>query len=165
MLMLVLRVNLYFCQMDSLNLPAYKYRIQQQGGKLVIFDPIRKKYVVLTPEEWVRQHFLNYLVNDLGYPASRVRIESGTAYHKRAKRTDILIYDRELKPLVLVECKAASVPVRQNTFDQISVYNKTLKAPILICTNGMVHYACRYHADEESVQFLDHIPPYSDLSA
>lgn len=149
--------------MDSLNLPAYQYRIEQRSGKLVIFDPIRKKFVVLTPEEWVRQHFINYLTEHLGYPASRVRVESGTKYNKRAKRTDILIYDDELQPLVLVECKAQSVGISQATFDQISVYNKTLKAPLLVCSNGMVHYACAYNKDDESIRFLDSIPPYADL--
>ena len=149
--------------MDALNLPAYEYRIEQRGGKLVIFDPIRKKFIVLTPEEWVRQHFVNFLTQHLGYPASRVRVESGTAYNKRAKRTDILIYDDELKPLVLVECKAASVAINQATFNQISVYNKTLQARFLICSNGMVHYACEYDPNTESVAFLERIPAYSDL--
>ncbi|MCE7993117.1 MAG: type I restriction enzyme HsdR N-terminal domain-containing protein [Roseivirga sp.] len=149
--------------MNSLNLPAYKYRIEQNGGKLAIFDPIRKKFIILTPEEWVRQHFINYLTQHLGYPASRIRVESGTSYNKRAKRTDILIYNDELEPLVLVECKAAHVAVNQSTFNQISVYNKTLKAKVLICSNGMVHYACRYDAGNESVSFLDQIPHYSDL--
>ena len=149
--------------MDALNLPAYDYRVEQRGGKLVIFDPIRKKFIVLTPEEWVRQHFVNYLTQHLGYPASRIRVESGTAYNKRAKRTDILIYDDELKPMVLVECKAASVGVTQATFDQIGVYNKTLQAKILICSNGMVHYACRYDSGNETISFLDRIPAYSDL--
>lgn len=149
--------------MNSLNLPAYNYRIEQNGGKLAIFDPIRKKFIILTPEEWVRQHFVNYLTQHLGYPASRIRVESGTSYNKRAKRTDILIYDDQLEPLVLVECKAAHVAVNQSTFNQISVYNKTLKAKVLVCSNGMVHYACRYDAGNESVSFLDQIPHYSDL--
>lgn len=151
--------------MNSLNLPEYQYRLEQNGGKLAIFDPIRKKFIILTPEEWVRQHFVNYLTEHLGYPASRIRIESGTSYNKRAKRTDILIYDDHLEPLVLVECKAAHVAVNQATFNQISVYNKTLKAKILICSNGMVHYACRYDSESASVAFLDHIPHYRDLTS
>lgn len=151
--------------MDSLNLPAYSYRIEQRSGKLVIFDPIRKKFVVLTPEEWVRQHFVNYLTVHLGYPASHIRTESGTHYNKRSKRTDILIYDNELRPLLLVECKAASVAVSQSAFDQISVYNKTLRAKVLVCSNGMVHYACAYDAQTGSVRFLDNIPAYADLKA
>ncbi|GAB5526373.1 MAG: type I restriction enzyme HsdR N-terminal domain-containing protein [Roseivirga sp.] len=151
--------------MNSLNLPAYKYRLEENGGKLAIFDPIRKKFIILTPEEWVRQHFVNYLTGYLGYPASRIRIESGTSYNKRVKRTDILVYDDHLQPLVLVECKAAHVAVSQSTFNQISVYNKTLKAKILICSNGMVHYACRYDMETESVSFLDQIPHYSDLKS
>ncbi len=157
-------VNLYFCLMENLNLPTYAYRIEQRRGKLAIFDPIRKKFIILTPEEWVRQHFINYMISHLGYPASLIRVESGTQYNKRAKRTDVLVYDQELKPLVLVECKAAHVPISQDTFDQASVYNKTLQATILVCTNGMVHYACQYDAEKEAVSFLDHLPAYSDLT-
>lgn len=151
--------------MDSLNLPSYEYRIEQKDGNLVIFDPIRKKLIVLTPEEWVRQHFVNYLTEHLGYPASRIRVESGTSYNKRAKRTDILIYGDELQPLVLVECKAAHVAIDQSTFNQISVYNKTLKARIMICSNGMVHYACQYDPERNKTDFLEQIPSYSDLKA
>ena len=150
--------------MDQLNLPTYSYRIEQRRGKLAIFDPIRKKFIVLTPEEWVRQHFVNYLTNHLGYPASLIRVESGTQYNQKAKRTDVLVYDPELKPLVLVECKAAHVPINQATFDQASIYNKTLQAQILICTNGMVHYACRYEAETGKMVFLDHMPAYADLT-
>lgn len=157
-------VNLYFCLVDNLNLPAYSYRIEQRRGKLAIFDPIRKKFIILTPEEWVRQHFINYMISQLGYPASLIRVESGTQYNQRAKRTDVLVYDQHLKPLVLVECKAAHVPINQATFDQASVYNKTLKARVVICTNGMVHYACRYDEASGTVTFLDKIPPYSDLT-
>jgi len=149
--------------MDELNLPTYLYRIEQRRGKLAIFDPIRKKFIVLTPEEWVRQHFINYLTSQLGYPASLFRVESGTQYNQKAKRTDVLIYDQELKPLVLVECKAAHVPINQATFDQASVYNKTLQAQILVCTNGMVHYVCRYEATTGTIEFLDHMPAYADL--
>lgn len=149
--------------MDRLNLPEYAYRIEQRGGKLAIFDPVRKKFIVLTPEEWVRQHFVNYMVNHLGYPASLIRVESGTEYNQKAKRTDVLVYDRYLKPLVLVECKAAYIPVSQSTFNQAGVYNKTLRARILICTNGMAHYACRYETKSEKVHFLDHIPTYSEV--
>ena len=149
--------------MDALNLPAYEYRIEQRDGKLVIFDPIRKKFIVLTPEEWVRQHFMNYLIAHLGYPASRIRVESGTSYNKRLKRTDILIYNDALEPMVLVECKAAHVAINQATFNQVSVYNKTLKARVIICSNGMVHYACEYDATQNKMVFLDQIPPYSDL--
>jgi hypothetical protein len=151
--------------MDSLNLPAYDYRIEQRDGKLVIFDPIRKKFIVLTPEEWVRQHFVNYLTRHLGYPASRIRVESGTSYNKRARRTDILVYDNQLEPLVLVECKAASVAINQSTFNQVSVYNKTLRARLIICSNGLVHYACSFDKQTETISFLDNIPKYSDLKA
>ena len=149
--------------MQSLNLPSYDFRIERSAGKLMIFDPIRKKFVVLTPEEWVRQHFTYYMVNELGYPRSRMSVESGTQYHGLSKRSDILFYDVELKPLVLVECKAASVTIGQKTFEQVSIYNKTLKAPVIMVTNGLVHYACEVDHQKGSYQFLEAIPAYKDL--
>lgn len=151
--------------MDALNLPEYEYRIEQRAGKLVIFDPIRKKFIVLTPEEWVRQHFVNFMVNHLGYPMSLMRVESGTSYNKRAKRTDVLVYDRDLKPQVLVECKAASVAINQSTFDQIATYNKTLGAPVLVCTNGLTHYACIFNQEKGAFEFLDKVPAFDDLTS
>ena len=149
--------------MHPLNLPSYDFRIERSASKLMIFDPIRKKLVTLTPEEWVRQHFLYYMVYELGYPRSRVRVESGTTYNKLSKRSDILFYDHELKPLVLVECKAASVTINQRTFEQVSVYNRTLKAPVIMVTNGLVHYACKVDHQKGSYHFMEAIPAYKDL--
>ncbi|WP_339605758.1 type I restriction enzyme HsdR N-terminal domain-containing protein [uncultured Roseivirga sp.] len=151
--------------MDSLNLPAYKYRLEKRDGKLVIFDPIRKKFVVLTPEEWVRQHFIHFLSGSLGYSLNRMSVETGNKYNQLQKRSDILFYDEHMKPLVIVECKAPSIKITQNAFDQIAVYNKTLKAKLLVVTNGMAHYACWFDAENEKVNFLDQIPNLQELKA
>tara|TARA_R110001599_G_scaffold107695_2_gene270411 strand:- start:5679 stop:6140 length:462 start_codon:yes stop_codon:yes gene_type:complete len=151
--------------MDSLNLPAYEYRLDKRDGKLVIFDPIRKKFVVLTPEEWVRQHFIHFLTGSLGYSMSRMSVETGNKYNQLQKRSDILFYDEFMKPLVIVECKAPSVKITQNAFDQVAVYNKTLKAKLLIVTNGMAHYACWFDEENQKVSFLDEIPSLQELKA
>ncbi len=147
--------------MESLNLPKYEPRIERREGKLVIFDPIRKKFIVLTPEEWVRQHFINYLVEHLGYPMSRMRVESGVSYNKMTKRSDIVVYDSSLRPEILVECKSSSVKVDQGTFDQLGMYNKTLGAKFIIATNGLTHYACKIEGND--FEFLNTVPTYEEL--
>jgi hypothetical protein len=149
--------------MDSLNLPTYEYRLEKRAGKLVIFDPIRKKFIVLTPEEWVRQHFVNYLCKHLGYPMSRMGVELGNKYHELRKRSDIVFYDQEMNPLVIVECKAPHIKISQAVFDQISVYNKTIKAKLLIVTNGIEHiaYSCNHKTSE--LVFLEKVPSYEEL--
>lgn len=151
--------------MDSLNLPAYEYRLDKRDGKLVIFDPIRKKFVVLTPEEWVRQHFIHFLSGNLGYSMNRMSVEIGNKYNQLQKRSDILFYDELMQPLVIVECKAPSVKITQNAFNQIAVYNKTLKAKLLIVTNGIAHYACWFDEENQEVSFLDKIPSLEELKA
>lgn len=151
--------------MLDLKLPTYKYRIEQRGGKLAIFDPIRKKFILLTPEEWVRQHFLNFLNNHLGYPASLTSVETGHKYNSLTKRSDIMILDNGLKPLVLVECKAAAVSIDQSTVRQLAVYNTECKARLLIVTNGMVTYAGISKSSPEAFEVLQEIPDYKSLIA
>ncbi|MFT5884116.1 MAG: hypothetical protein ACI9IP_000571 [Arcticibacterium sp.] len=124
-------------ELQTLNLPSFHGKVTEIEGKSRIFDPIRKKYVVLTPEEWVRQHVINLLINVLNYPKSLLKIESGLTYHDLAKRTDIVVYDKEAKPYLLVECKAAEVKIDKKTISQASVYNKTLKAPYVALSNGL----------------------------
>lgn len=147
--------------MLELNLPTYKYRLENKNGNLFIFDPIRKKLVMLTPEEWVRQHLLNLVNYQLGYPASRTRVESGLKYNSLSKRTDILIYDQDLKPLVLVECKAPHVKLKMDVANQIATYNQTCKAPLIIISNGLKTYAGFCVGTE--VRMLDNIPSYKEL--
>ncbi|WP_305982143.1 type I restriction enzyme HsdR N-terminal domain-containing protein [Roseivirga thermotolerans] len=149
--------------MLQLNLPTYAYRLENRGGKLFIFDPIRKKFVQLTPEEWVRQHMLNHLMVNLGYPAARTRVESGLKYNELQKRSDILIYDQKLNPLVLVECKAPSVALGQNVVEQIAAYNKVCQSRLVIISNGIQTYAGLCSGANEPTQMLSTIPDYQQL--
>jgi hypothetical protein len=124
--------------MFKLNLPDFNLTVRKEDGKVWIFDIIRKKYIVLTPEEWVRQHFVHYLINELNYPKSLFRIEGSLTYNKLQKRSDIVIHDRNGKPWMLVECKAPNIKLTQKAFNQVSVYNMTIGARFIAVTNGMV---------------------------
>lgn len=126
--------------MFKLNLPDFNPTIRKEDGKVWIFDIIRKKYIVLTPEEWVRQHFVHYLINHLKYPKTLFRIEGSLTYNKLQKRSDIVIHDREGKPWMLVECKAPNIKLTQKAFNQVAVYNMTIGARFVAVTNGMVQY-------------------------
>src|SRR4051812_7298038 len=126
--------------MIALNLPEFEYKIREIEGKLYIFDVLRRKYVFLTPEEWVRQHFVHLLINEYQYPKSLLKNEGGLTYNRLTKRTDIVVYDREGKPFMVIECKGANIPISQSTFEQAAQYNHTLKAPYLTVTNGLQYY-------------------------
>lgn len=147
----------------ELNLPTYSFKIKESEDKHLIFDEFRKKYVALTPEEWVRQNFTKYLVAEKGFPRSLIIIEKGLKLNNLQKRADILIYHNN-QPLVLVECKAPSVKISQATFDQISRYNIVFKVPFLIVTNGINHFACWVDFNERNVSFLEGIPNYKELT-
>lgn len=123
--------------MQQLNLPSYAYNVKETDGKIYIFDAIRKKYLVLTPEEWVRQHFINLLLNHYGYSKSLLRLEGGLSYNKLQRRTDIVVFDNDGTPFLLVECKAADVPINRAVVEQASRYNLTLRCPFLVVTNGI----------------------------
>jgi hypothetical protein len=125
--------------MIDLNLPKFDYKLTKIEGKPHIFDPIRRKYVSLTPEEWVRQHVLNWLMTDHCYPKSLIKSESGLRFNTLSKRTDIVVYDREAKPFLLVECKAPHIVLSDDTFKQASHYNQILKAPFVLLSNGIEH--------------------------
>ena len=150
--------------MHTLNLPAYEYKLQKSDDNTFIFDPIRKKYVFLTPEEWVRQHFVHYLTRFLNYPAGLVAIERGTTYNKLQKRTDLCIYNSEGQPLMLVECKASSVQLTAEVVKQAVVYNQTIKAQYLVLTNGLQHYCWQVNFETRQNQPLTTIPDYRQLS-
>jgi predicted type IV restriction endonuclease len=145
---------------NQLNLPSITPNLKKEQGKVFIFDIIRKKYVVLTPEEWVRQHFVQHLIQNLHYPKSLFRIESSLTYNRRQKRSDILIRDREGKPWMLVECKSDAIKLTQNAFNQIAVYNMTIGATYLAVTNGMVHYCWRAPELGKEAVFLDKFPEF-----
>lgn len=146
--------------MQQLNLPTYKFRIKSTKNKYVIFDIIRKKYVSLTPEEWVRQHFIHYLIEEKKYPPSLMGIEKKLTINNLTKRTDILIFNSDGYPDVLVECKAPNITITQNSFDQIARYNLELKANFLIVTNGLKHFFCKMDFENEKYVFLENIPDY-----
>ena len=150
--------------MEKLNLPQYDYNIKTDGQNTYIFDIIRKKYLVLTPEEWVRQNFVHYLVEHLHYPTSLMMTENGLKLFNTQKRSDIVVYDRNGNPLAVVECKAADVKITQETFNQVARYNIKFKAPVIMVTNGLQHYCARFDAETSKYTFLKEIPLYGDIS-
>jgi hypothetical protein len=145
--------------MLAINLPQYKPMLSPNEDS--IYDPVRKKYIVLTPEEWVRQHVINYLVEHLGYPASRIAVEKQLNYNGLKRRFDVLVYDKHLKPYLIVECKAPDVPITQATFNQIAMYNKVVQAHILFVTNGNTHYCSIFNSQNLSYEFIHQIPTYT----
>lgn len=149
--------------MQQLNLPDHgvKTRHAPQGDH--VFDPIRRRWVTLTPEEWVRQHVLNYLVHELKCPASLISVEHAITLNGTAKRADIVVHDGAGAPLLLVECKAPSVKLDQRAFEQAARYNLVFKVPYLLVSNGLVHYACQVDTGAGTVHFLSQIPPYAAM--
>lgn len=147
--------------MKKLNLPEFPAKVKQVDGKVMIFDIIRKKYVQLTPEEWVRQNFIYYLVNFLDYPKSLIKVESGLRYNRLLKRSDILIFNRDVEPLLLVECKSSELKITQDVLDQAAVYNRSLNARYLLVTNGIQHLC--WKISDDGNQLLEKIPRYDDL--
>lgn len=143
-----------------MNLPPLNLPLKKEEGKISIFDIIRKKYIILTPEEWVRQHFVHYLINDLKYPKSLFRLEGSLTYNKMQKRSDILIRDREGKPWMLIECKSPVIKLTQKAFNQIAVYNMTIGARYLAVTNGMIHYCFEAAKTGEDVKYLNEFPAF-----
>lgn len=147
--------------MIKLNLPEFVPKILHQDGKLVVFDIIRKKYIILTPEEWVRQHLVNYIINTLHYPKGLIKLEGGLSYNKKSKRTDIVVFDISGAPFIVVECKAPHIHIDKEVLFQASVYNRTLKAPFIAISNGLTHYFLEFQGNE--MKEIDHLPPYSSL--
>jgi len=151
-------------KMDKLNLPAYSFRITKSAnGSLFIFDSFRKKQVLLTPEEWVRQNILRYLTEEKKFPASLISLEAGIQVYRKPGRYDALVYNRSGMPSVLIECKAPPVAIGQETFDQVAAYNRTVKAPYLLITNGIKHYFCKIIADKMKYDFMEDIPVFGEL--
>lgn len=147
--------------MQKLNLPKYNFKLKNSENKVLIFDNLRKKYFVLTPEEWVRQHYVQYLILEKQYPVSLIALEKQLVINNRRKRTDILIFDNLGNPDIIVECKAPSIKITQDTFDQIARYNLKLKANYLIVTNGLHHFYCKMDFENENYVFLKEIPDYN----
>ena len=149
--------------MLSLNLPKYETKICERDGKLQIFDPLRKCHVALTPEEWVRQHFVNFLIESRGFPTALMANEVAITVNGMKRRCDTVVYDRQLQPRVIVEYKAPTVKITKEVFAQISRYNLTLKVDYLIVSNGLQHYCCRMDYPNNSYTFLQEIPEYTKI--
>ena len=149
--------------MWQLNLPAYNFRIIKKNEKPFIFDDLRKKFVALTPEEWVRQHFIRFLINVKHYPASLIAIEKHLVINGLKKRCDAVVYSRNAEPLMIIEFKATTVSIAQQTFDQAAVYNSKLKVDYFIISNGLKHYCCRLDKNVLQYNFLDDIPDFDSL--
>ena len=153
-------------ELVKLHFPEYKFTLK--GGEnanqpLKIFDIVRKKYVRLSPEEWVRQHLMHFLIHDKGFPASLMAIEKSVIVNSLQRRFDILVYSIEHKPLLLVECKAPEVKISQSTFDQAARYNLSLEADYFVLSNGLNTYCCKLDNHEGRYDFLEEIPSYKNL--
>ena len=149
--------------MQALDLPPFDAKLTQSAtNQPLIWDGLRRKHVVLTPEEWVRQHVVHYLADHLGYPRGLLALERGLRYNQRRKRTDLLALDPAGQPLLLVECKAPTVPITAETARQATTYNQTIGAPLLLLTNGLQHYCWRVNPVERTNERLAQIPTYSD---
>lgn len=149
----------------QLNLPQCELKLKKrESGGFEVYDPLRKRYVALTPEEWVRQHFVTHLIARYHYPAALMGNEVSLIQNGIKRRCDTLVADRNGRPLVIVEYKAPSVPITQKTFDQIVRYNMVLRASYLIVSNGLTHYCCRIDYDNDSYAFLPEIPDYLSIS-
>ena len=146
--------------MQKLNLPNYTFKLKSNENKTLIFDKWRKKYLVLTPEEWVRQHFVQFLIEEKKYPVSLIALEKQLTINNLKKRTDIVIFSSDGTPNIIVECKAPKIKIAQDTFDQIARYNLKLNANYLVVTNGLQHYFCKLDKKNETYIFLEDIPDY-----
>ncbi len=149
--------------MQALNLPVFNFTISEENGKKYIFDEIRRKRLLLTPEEWVRQNFVKFLVQNKNYPAQLIALEMPFILNQNDKRSDIVIYDKAGHVCLLVECKSPKVKLSQKVFDQAASYNLKLNAIVLILTNGLTHYCCKIDYAEKKWEFLNEIPNYGDL--
>ncbi|MEM1407583.1 MAG: type I restriction enzyme HsdR N-terminal domain-containing protein [Bacteroidota bacterium] len=144
--------------MKTLNLPEIECKIREKEENYEIFDVIRKKFVFLTPEEWVRQHFIHYMIHYLGYPKPLLTVESGLNYNSLHKRSDIVAYNSEGAPILLVECKSYKVKVNQQALNQVAIYNKRISATHVVLTNGVKHYC--FKKEGSSYNTLNEIPDY-----
>ena len=148
---------------QQLNLPAYDVRICENNGRQMIFDFLRRKYVALSPEEWVRQHFTHFLVEHKGYPKGLLANEIELHIGDKRLRCDTLLYNKEMQPRMIIEYKAPHIKIQQKTFDQIVVYNLLLHADFLVVTNGLQHYCCQMDYERHTYRFLTDIPDYAAL--
>jgi len=149
--------------LKQLNLPEYSFRIREEEGEEMILDLFRRKYVRLTPEEWVRQNFAQYLIQEGKYPLGLMGLEMQFGHNKLKRRTDILVHDRLGHPVMIIECKSPDVGLTEKVYEQIVDYNRKFKVPYLVVTNGLHHYACRFSDDFTKWEYLLVIPLYEEL--
>ncbi len=149
--------------MQKLNLPEFSFRIKTENDKMFIFDAIRKKFVRLTPEEWVRQNFVQFLISVKNFSFSLIAIETSVEINNNQQRADLVIYNRLGVPILIAEFKSPDVKISQQTFDQIVRYNMRLKVPFLVVSNGLDHYCCKINYSENSYAFISEIPDFKDI--
>ncbi len=149
--------------LQALNLPPFPFQIKKKESGLYLFDALRKKDILITPEEWVRQHFIQFLINQKKYPKAFFAIEKGLTLHERNKRTDIVVYNADTKPLLIVECKAPSVNIDQAVFEQIIRYNYVHQAKYLVLSNGLTHFCCAVDYETNQFNFISEIPEYQAI--
>ncbi|KAF0237823.1 MAG: hypothetical protein FD181_1586 [Prolixibacteraceae bacterium] len=148
--------------MQKLNLPEYDFRIKTEDGKNLIFDGIRRKFVVLTPEEWVRQNFIQYLKTEKKYPETFMAVEKQIVVNHNQRRFDLLVYSRTGQPHLIAEFKAPNVKITQETFDQVVRYNMALRVEKVVVSNGLQHFACEIDYTKNSFSYLPEIPGYCE---
>jgi hypothetical protein len=149
--------------LKQLNLPEYSFTIRGKEGEEMILDLLRRKFVKLTPEEWVRQNFIQYLINAGKYPLGLMGIEMEFGHNKLKRRTDILVHNRSGEPVMIVECKAPEISLDEKVFEQIVTYNREFRVPYLVVTNGLHHWACKFNIDFTRWEYLLVIPLYEEL--
>jgi type I site-specific restriction endonuclease len=147
--------------MQKLNFSSYSFRFKNSENKISIFDEIRKKFIILTPEEWVRQHVVQFLLEEKNYPKSLINVEKVLKVNGLNKRYDVVVFNPDGSILVLIECKAPQIKIAQATFDQIARYNMTMKADFLMVTNGLNHYFCQMDFENEKYEFMRELPVFS----
>jgi type I site-specific restriction-modification system R (restriction) subunit len=150
--------------MLKLNFPDYPFRLAIDAGKQMIFDRIRKRFVALTPEEWVRQHLLWFLMDNKSVPENMIAVEKQISINGRPKRFDIVVFARTSAAILLVECKAPSVKITETTFDQAARYNLNLHAGYFVLSNGLSTYCCTINYNTRSYSFLPEVPDYHELN-
>ncbi|MBK5195683.1 MAG: type I restriction enzyme HsdR N-terminal domain-containing protein [Proteiniphilum sp.] len=149
--------------MYALNLPSFDAKIRKNGDGFEIFDSLRRKYVALTPEEWVRQHFVHYLITEKKYPASRIANEAAIRLNSLTRRCDSVVYNIRLEPVMIIEYKEPGITITQQVFDQVARYNSVLRVPYIVVSNGISHYCYRIDYETQTYTFLTDIPMYTEL--
>jgi hypothetical protein len=148
---------------NQLNFPDISARLKRIDEVVKIYDEVRKKWIALTPEEWVRQHLIHYLRDHLGYPGSLMAVEKSLRYNGMTRRSDLVVFGRDSAPLLLAECKAPGIKIDGKTFDQAARYNLQYQVPYLLVTNGLEHYFCVMDFSSTTWKFSDKIPSFQEI--